>query len=90
MNTLLSSGHTFPAEHRFPAIAKHEIFMLTSFTKSTGTLNTEQLYTILARAKFLMMVILPKIVKCLLDQIFRTFFKSGKALIEMLFPTRTL
>ena len=28
MNTLLSSGHTFRAEHRFPAKAKHEIIGL--------------------------------------------------------------
>ena len=42
---------------------KEKIFLLTSFTKSTGTFDMEQLYTSLARAKFLMMAILPRIVK---------------------------
>ena len=70
---------------------KEKIFLLTSFTKSAGTFNTEQLYTSLARAKFLMMAILPRIVKCVLDEIFRTFLSLTRRSSKfILFPTRTL
>ena len=70
---------------------KEKIFLLTSFTNSTGTFNTEQLWTSLARAKFLTMAILPRIVKCLLDQMFRTFLSLARRSSKLiLFPARTL
>ena len=54
--------------------------LLTSLTNSAGTFKTEQQKTSLAIAKFFTMAILPRMVRCLLHQMLRTFLQAFRKL----------
>ena len=49
------------------------MLLLTSFTKSAGVFKTEEQKTSLEIAKFLTIAIRPKMVRCLICQMLRTF-----------------